>query len=162
MLIDERAERFRPLLNDEFSRDCLGELVGLLTLPSHRLSSYSMMQHGNGPTRMYTPIPYAILDGEDYVPTCGPVYPGATTLPAKADRYRTSEGVLTLEAYNARVRAFTPPSHRFRHLDETWLKYNHTSPLADEMYRLEQEKARKLQGRGASLGPAELAALPPD
>ena len=162
MLIDERAERFRPLLNDEFSRDCLGELVGLLTLPSHRLSSYSMMQHGNGPTRMYTPIPYAILDGEAYVPTCGPVYPGATTLPAKADRYRTSQGVLTLEEYNARVRAFAPQSDRYRFLDETWLKYNHDTVRADEMYHLEQERARKIQGRGASLGAAELAALPRD
>ena len=162
MQIDERAERFRPLLNDEFSRDCLGELVGLLTLPSHRLSSYSMMQHGNGPTRMYTPIPYAVLDGEDYTPTCGPVYPGATTLPAKADRYRTSQGVLTLEEYNERVRAFTPPLHRFRYLDETWLKYNHDTARADEMYRLEQERARKIQGRGASLGPAEMTALSRD
>ena len=121
-----------------------------------------MMQHGNGPTRMYTPIPYAVLDGEDYTPTCGPVYPGATTLPAKADRYRTSQGVLTLEEYNERVRAFTPPLHRFRYLDETWLKYNHHTARADEMYRLEQERARKIQGRGASLGPAEMTALSRD
>ena len=162
MHIDERAERFRPLLNDEFSRDCLGELVGLLTLPSHRLSSYSMMQHGNGPTRMYSPIPYAVLDGEDYISTSGPLYPGATTLPAKADRYRTSQGVLTLTDYNERVRAFTPQSHRYRYLDETWLKYNHDTTRADAMYRLEQERARKIQGRGALLGPAELAALSAD
>ena len=96
------------------------------------------------------------------MPTCGPLYPGATNLPAKADRYRTSRGVLTLDAYNERVRAFTPPSDRFRYRDETWLKYNHDSAVADEMYRLEQTRARKIQGRGASLGPAELAALPRD
>ncbi len=159
MHIDERAERFRPLLNDEFSRDCLGELVGLLTLPSQRLSAYSMMQHNNGPTRMYTPLPYSVLDGDDYTPTSGPIYPGVTTLPPKKDRYRTSQGVLTLDDYNRRVRAFTPASHRYRYLDETWLKYNHDTPLADEMYRHEQAQARKIEGRGAALGPADLASL---
>ena len=53
-----------------------------------------------------------------------------------------------------------PDRHRF--LDETWLKYNHDTARADEMYRLEQERARKIQGRGASLGPAEMTALSRD
>jgi len=47
MMIDERAERFRPLFNDEYSRDALvGLCVGTHT--SNRLSEYTMMQHSNG------------------------------------------------------------------------------------------------------------------
>ena len=159
MLIDERAERFRPLLNDEFGRDCLGELVGLMTLPSQRIAAHAMMQHGNGPTRMISPIPYAVLDGGDYTSTSGPLYPGGTTLPPKEDRYRTSRGVLTLAEYNQAVRAFEPEAHRYRYLDETWLKYNHDTPRADAMYRLEQTHARRIAARGASLDRSDLAAL---
>ncbi len=156
MLIDERAERFRPLLNDEFSRDCLGELVGLLTHPSQRCNEYTMMQHGDGPTRMYTPIPYSILDGDGYTPSSGPVYPGASNLPPKEDRYRTSQGILTLAEYNRQVREFQPMAQKYRHLDETWVKFNYDTPLADEMYKLEQARSRKLEGRGAGLTRADL------
>src|SRR5690606_12999151 len=51
MTIDPRADRFRPLFNDEFGRDFLGELVGLVDLPSQRISEYAMMQHNNNPVR---------------------------------------------------------------------------------------------------------------
>ena len=57
---------------------------------------------------------------------------------------------------------FAPQSDRYHFLDETWLKYNHDTARADEMYQHEQVRARKIQGRGASLGAAELAALPRD
>jgi hypothetical protein len=156
MLIDERSERFRPLLNDEFGRDCLGELVGLLTHPSQRCNEYTMMQHGNGPTRMYTPIPYSILDGDDYTPSSGPIYPGASNLPPKQDRYCTSQGILTLAEYNRRVREFQHQAQKYRHLDETWVKFNYDTPLADEMYKLEQAQSRKLEGQGAGLTRADL------
>ena len=156
MLIDERAERFRPLLNDEYSRDCLGELVGLLTHPSQRTNEYTMMQHSDGPTRMYTPIPYSILDGDDYTPTCGPIYPGDSCLPRKEDRYQTSRGVLTLEEFNAQVRAFKPAAHQYRFLDETWVKYNSDTALADDMYKADQVRSRNLAGKGAGLKRSDL------
>jgi hypothetical protein len=153
MTIDERAERFRPLLNDEYSNAVLGELVGMLTLPSQRITPYAMMQHSDKPTRVFTPIPYAILRGESYVPSCGPVFPGATTLGASAGRYQTSQGILTLDEYNRRAQEWTPPicADRYRFLCETWVKYNAETPLADELYRLEQTRSRTLHGRGANV-----------
>jgi len=55
-----------------------------------------MMQHSDQPTRTYTPLPYSVLCGEEYVPSCGPVQPGTSHLDLKVDRYRTSAGVLSL------------------------------------------------------------------
>jgi len=151
LTIDRRAERFRPLFNDEFSDQFLGALVGSLSLPNHCQSPYTMMQHSDRPTRTYTPLPYSILAGEEYVPTCGPIQAGASHLEPKVDRYRTTAGVLTLEEYNRRAREFTPQlcSEQYRFLCETWTKYNHHTPLANELYELEQRQSRTLRGKGA-------------
>jgi hypothetical protein len=116
-----------------------------------------MMQHSDGPTRMYSPIPYSILDGGDYTLTCGPIYPGDSCLPRKQDRYRTSRGVLTLEEFNASVRAFKPAAHQYRFLDETWVKYNSHTALADDMYKADQARSRNLAGKGAGLKRSDLA-----
>jgi hypothetical protein len=161
MLIDERAQRFRPLLNDEFSRDCLAELVGYVSLPSQRVNDYTMMQHNNAPLRMYTPIPYSILAGDDYTHSSGRVYPGSTCLPRKEDRYRTSRGVVPLAEYNRLVREFTPKAceKRNRFLDETWLKYNAHTDEARALYENEQAHSRKLKAKGARLSRADVDAL---
>ena len=161
MLIDERAQRFRPLLNDEFSRDCLAELVGYVSLPSQRVNDYAMMQHNNAPLRMYTPIPYSILAGDDCTHSSGPVYLGSTCLPRKEDRYRTSRGVVTLAEYNRLVREFTPKAceTRNRFLDETWLKYNAHTDEARALYENEQRHSRKLEGKGARLSRADVESL---
>ncbi len=161
MMIDERAERFRPLLNDEYSNAFLGELVGYLSNPSQRLSGYSMMMHSDQPARMYSHIPYAVLGDGDFTATAGPLRPGASHLPAKQDRYTTSQGLLGLAEYNRRVRAFTPTvcQPKFQHLCETWLKYNHTHALAGELYRHEQRLSRKLSGRGAGLSRDDVESL---
>lgn len=153
MMIDERAERFRPLLNDDFSRGALGELVGLVSHPSQQITPYAMMQHSNKPMRMYSPLPYSILQGEDYVPSCGPIYPGITNLERKVDRYNTSKGALTLADYNRLSRETVPPlcGDKYRYLCETWVKYNHQTPLAEELYKLEQAQSRKLKGKGAGV-----------
>ncbi len=52
MMIDERAERFRPLFNDEYSRDAL---VARLVIgpPRQSPAKYTMMQHSNGPPRCF-------------------------------------------------------------------------------------------------------------
>lgn len=159
MHIDERAQRFRPLLNDEFSRDCLGELLIPMTNPSQRLHDYAMGQHSDAPTRMFSHIPYAILDGEAYTVSSGPVFPGSTCLPPKVDRYRTTRETMTLAEYNAAVRAYRPENHKYRFLDETWLKHHYDGPLADEMYRADQAKSRKLVGKGAGLSKADIEKL---
>jgi len=150
LTIDPRAERFRPLLNDEFSDAFLGSLVYGLDLPNHRLSPFAMMQHKDQATRAFTPLPLSILSGEDYVASCGEPQPGVSNLPPKVDRYRTTAGVLPLADYNRRAREFTPQicTDKYRYLCETWVKYNASSPLADELYRLEQSQSRNLKGRG--------------
>ena len=161
MKVDERAERFRPLLNDEYGRDVLGELVGLLSNPSQKLSDYSMMMHSNAPTRMYTMIPYSVLSGEEYTPTCGPMYPGITNLPEKKDVYTTTQGKMNLSDYNEASQGFTPaavsPENRF--LCDTWVKYNAGSDKADALYEITQKASRKLAGKGSSLSRQDVEAL---
>jgi hypothetical protein len=148
--IDPRAERFRPLLNDEYGGTVFGELVGYLSLPNQVTSPFTMMRHANAPKQCFTPIPLSILSGEDYVPTCGPIQPGGTNLPPKVDRYLTSRGRLTLAEYNKLVRAHKPEvvSDKYNYLCETWVKYNADSPLAQELYKLEQRQSRTLKNRG--------------
>jgi hypothetical protein len=160
MMVDERAERFRPLFNDEYSRDALvGLCVG--THPSHQASEYTMMQHSSKPQRLYSPIPYSILQAGDYTATCGPVYPGASHLPAKEDRYTTTKGVLTLAQYNRLAREIVPPvaADKYNYLCESWTKYNAGTPLADELYKLEQQDSRLLKGKGSSLRRADIEKL---
>jgi hypothetical protein len=157
MLIDERAERFRPLFNDEYSRDALvGLCIG--AHPSHRLSEYTMMQHSNGPQRLYSLIPYSILQGEDYTASSGPIYPGVTNLPAKVDRYNTTHGIIGLAEYNRLSREIRPPAMdpKYRHLCETWVKYHAGTPLADELYQIDQSQSRLLKGKGSGLMRADV------
>ena len=152
--IDPRAERFRPLLNDEYAAAVLGELVGSLTLPNQRVSPFTMMQHNNAASRMFTPLPLSILSGEDYVPSAGLPRRGGSNLEAKVDRYQTSRGRLTLAEYNRLAQEHTPEicSDRYRFLCETWLKYNADTPLADELYKIEQRQSRTRKDRGAKRG----------
>jgi hypothetical protein len=161
MMVDARAERFRPLLNDEYSNAFLGELVGTLSNPSQALNEYAMMMHSDQPTRMFTHVPYSALQAANVARSVGPTHAGASHLGPKQDRYTTTQGVLTLAEYNQRARAFTPAvcSERYRYLCETWLKYNHTNELADELYRLEQQHSRNLKDRGAGLTRADIEAL---
>lgn len=161
MEIDERARRFAPLLNDEFSRDVLTELVGLVSLPSQQVNEYTMSQHNNAPKRMYTPIPYGILQTGEYTTTSGPLYPGDTVLRKKTGKWRTSRGMLTQDEYNAAVRDFTPAActEKFRYVDDFWIKYNSDTPIAGELYRMAQSHSRHLQGQGAGLKRADIARL---
>jgi hypothetical protein len=40
---------------------------------------------------------------------------------------------------------------KYRHLCETWVKYNAGTPIADELYRLEQSHSRLLKDKGSHL-----------
>jgi hypothetical protein len=114
MKIDARADRFRSLLNDEFGRDFLGELVGGVSLPSQRLHDYAMMQHNGKPVRYISHVPYAVLT-EGGGEGLGESAIGVSHLADKADRYVTTRGPLTLAELNARAAAFTP-----RQMDESY------------------------------------------
>ena len=161
MMIDERAERFRPLLNDEYGNMFLGELVGYISCPSQIMHEYTMMQHTGLPRRGLSYIPYSILGDETYVPDVGGMRPGSTTLGAKADRYRTSRGVLSQDEYNKLSREFVPEAcqERYRHLCADWVKYHADTPLADELFAIEQKHSRNLKGKGAGLSRADVEAL---
>ena len=148
--IDPRAERFRAILSDDYADQALGELVGGISLPSQQHSPFTMMKWSDRPTKVLTPLPYAILAGEDYLPRIGPPQPGGSHLPPKNDRYRTTRGVVSLADYNAAAQGFVPESCRpdWNFLCETWVKHNAGDARADALYRLEQQASRSLAGRG--------------
>lgn len=125
LAIDPRAERFRAILSDEYADAALGELVGSISLPSQQHSPYTMMKWSDRPTKVLTPLPYAILAGDDYGPGVAPPQPGTSHLPAKNDRYRTTRGVLGLAEYNTLALEFVPESCRAPEVYrcETWAKY---------------------------------------
>lgn len=161
MLIDVRAERFRPLLNDEYSNMSLWEILGPLSHPCQRTQDYQLMQHSNMPANTYSLIPYSVLDDGDYTATCGELQPGITNLDPKQDRYQTTQGVLGLADYNARVKSFTPrlSGANYRNKCESWLKYHYDTPLAKEIYEIEQATSRTLRGKGAGLRRADIEKL---
>ncbi len=161
MVIDERADRFRPLLNDEYSRDVLGGLC-VFTLPSHRVSSYRTMQHSELSHQPFTPIPLTVLRDRDYLATNPSDFaPGITHLDPKNDRYRTTRGVLSLGDYNRLTSGFTPAQcgEDYRYLCETWIRYNADGELANGLYRMEQSTSRNLRDRGAGLRREDVEAL---
>ncbi|PZN93314.1 MAG: hypothetical protein DCF31_13045 [Alphaproteobacteria bacterium] len=106
--IDPRAERFRPLLSDEYADNALGELVGGISLPSQQTAPHFMMKWSDQPTRVLTPLPLSVLNGAPFMGRVAPTQPGASHLPPKNDRYRTTRGVLGLAEYNAAARSFVP------------------------------------------------------
>ncbi|MEM7466102.1 MAG: hypothetical protein AAF387_04390 [Pseudomonadota bacterium] len=161
MKIDERTERFRPLLNDEYGNMFLGELVGMITTPSQQVNKYHMMQHTGQPARALSFFPYSILNDGEYTASVGDMRPGVSHLPDKEDRYRTSQGVLSLAEYNQRCQAVKPSNFEspYRFLCGDWVKYNYDTPLADELYRLEQRHSRLLKDKGAGLNHADIEAL---
>jgi hypothetical protein len=160
MKVDERAERFRPLLNDEYSRDVLTELC-LGINPTQRTMEYSLMQHANKNSRLYSLIPYAILSGEPYTASVGEIYPGITYLPAKKDVYTTTRGKMGFEEYNKLSRDYVPTAclPKYTHLCDSWVKYNYDSPLVHEAYIHEQRNSRRLKGKGAGLTRDDVEAL---
>lgn len=152
-VIDERVQRFKPLLNDEYARDFLGELLGYISLPSQTLSPYTMVKHSDAPASMWSPVPYSVLANDEFTPTSGPMRPGSTTLEPKKSTWTTTRGKLTLDEYNAAAKEFTPKICQapYRFLDDAWVKHNYETPVADELYRIDQESSRTLAGRGAAV-----------
>lgn len=160
--IDPRAERFRGILNDEYSNQMMGSLFVNLQYPSQQCAGYSMMMHSDKPTRSYSALPQSVLSDPDYVPTVGAeIQQGITHLPPKVDRYRTTRGVLGIVEMNAQIRQFVPKlcSEEFRDLDDAWVKYNAHTQRAHELYCIEQQYSRNLRGRGAKLSTADVEAI---
>jgi hypothetical protein len=106
--IDPRAERFRPILSDDYADAALGELVGSISMPSQEVAPHVLMKWSDRPKRVLTPLPLSLLGGAPFLPRVAPPMPGSSHLPPKNDRYRTSRGVLTLAEYNGAARSFVP------------------------------------------------------
>lgn len=146
MTVDSRADRFRPLLNDEFGRDFLGEMVGLVNLPSQHLAGHVMMQHSNQPRRYLSHIPFtaAARYGGDGTMMPDELTSGVTSHGRTRDSYTTTAGRLSLAEYNAQARACQPAqmAERYRALSDSWLKWHPDDPRAVELERLERTRSR--------------------
>lgn len=151
--IDERAQRFKPFLNDEYARDFLGELLGFVSLPSQQGSPYAMSKHSDAPGSMWSPVPYSVLTDDEFTATAGPMHPGSTSLPQKTSTWTTTRGKLTLDEYNKAAREFTPTicQEPYRYLDDAWVKTHFQAELADKLYRIDQRGSRNLETRGAGV-----------
>ncbi|MEM9123835.1 MAG: hypothetical protein AAGB03_11025, partial [Pseudomonadota bacterium] len=76
-------------------------------------------------------------------------------------RYNTSKGVIGIDEYNrlAREKRLDDPSMKYRLYCEQWLKHNAHTRLADEMYKEEQQRSRRLAGKGAGLSREDIDAI---
>jgi hypothetical protein len=158
---EDRAQRFKPLMNDDYGQMMLAELVGYLSLPTQQANRYQMGRFSNQPFHMQQGIPYSILQDDEWTPSVGPMTPGSTSLPAKTGLWQTTQGKLTIDDLNARCREFTPKfaQQPFVYLDDWWVKYNFDRPEADELYRYTQKDSRNLAGRGSALTREDLGEL---
>lgn len=159
MKIDARADRFRPLLNDQFGRDFLGEMVGLVGLPSQQLHEYAMMQHNNRPARYISQIPYSVLDQTDHGIGLAPIGAGISHFPEKTGEYRTSQGMLALDEYNRRASENRPAQMEpgLRHLCDTSIKYaGDDNETMQRLYADERKHSECLAGAPLRLSREEI------
>lgn len=158
---DERTQRLKPLMNDEYGRDAIAELVGYITLSSQQESPYTMSRYAAQPSNMWSSIPYSVLHDTPSTATLGPIRPGTTSLPAKTGLWTTTRGKLTVQEANAAAQGFTPTAHENggRFLDDQWVKYNAQSDRARELYEATQTQSPTLKGMGATLTRADLEKL---
>lgn len=160
--LDERVQRFKPLMNDEYARDNLGEMVGLLSLPHQKSNEYSMARYSGLNQNMMTGVPYDVLrEPERFALTAGDrsKFAGSSTIDAKSGLWVTSAGRIDIDEYNDRARGFRPAvvEEPYRFLDEEWVKRHHTTQEADDLYALSQRGSRTIESRGAGLRRADLA-----
>jgi hypothetical protein len=151
--VEDRTQRFKPLMNDEYGRDLIAELVGYISLPSQQGSEYTMSKWSNARSDMWSTIPYSVLSDDEFTESVGPIRGGSTSLPAKRALYTTTKGKLTQDQCNAEAKSLSALVHedRYRFLDDEWMKLHKDDPRADELYRYSQRNSRTLRDRGASL-----------
>ena len=151
--VEDRTQRFKPLMNDEYGGHLIGELVGYISLSSQQGAPYTMSKWSDAPGDMWSGIPYSVLGNDEWTSTVGPIRSGSTSLPAKSRLYTTTRGKLTQEECNALAKGFTPSilQDGGRFLDDQWLKYHAGSPQADRLYHASQTNSIMLAGKGSTL-----------
>ena len=141
--VDERAQRFKPLLNDEYGNSAIAELVGLVSL---HLAEPQPAPHGaatpNARGEMWTPIPYSVLADDEWTaarrPDPAPAAPRCRRRP-RSDT--TTQGKLTQDECNAAAKAFRSSALR---------------PALLRRRHLDQEQPRRSEGGGALGGPGRV------
>lgn len=161
MKIDPRADRFRPLLNDQFGRDFLGELVGMVSLPSQQIQPYAMMQHSDQPARYISQIPYSVLDSGEGERQLAPIGPGVTHMPEKSGKYRTTRGMVDLAEYNRLAVENSPVQMEqgLRHFCDTSVKYaDDSNAVLARLYADERKDCEALRDAPLRLSRDEIEA----
>jgi hypothetical protein len=158
--IDERAQRFKPLFNDEYGNHLVAEIVGLVSMSSQNQSEYHMEKFSNERGEMWTSVPYSVLVDDEWTSTVGPIRRGTTSLPAKTAGYTTTRGKLSQDECNKLAKEFRPSAWELRHYDDdTWIKNHVGDPKAEELYKAAQAGSAVLEGRGSGVSQAELEEL---
>ncbi len=159
--VEDRVQRLKPFMNDEYGRDAIGELVGYVSLSSQQNNSYAMNKWSNQPSDMWSAIPYSVLQGNEWTSSVGPIRGGSSSHHAKTAKYTTTRGKLTQAECNAAARGFTADTVAAgsKYYDDAWLKYNYSSPEADALYKATQQNSPLLRGKGAGLTRAEIDAI---
>jgi len=160
-LLEDRTQRLKPIMNDEYGNHSIAELVGYITLTSQQNNPYNMNKWSNQPNDMWSAIPYSVLENDQWTSSVGPIRSGSTSLPAKTAKWTTTQGKLTQAEANAAAKAFTsgPVSAGSKYYDDSWIKYNYASPEADALYKATQANSRLLKGKGAGLSRADIDAI---
>jgi hypothetical protein len=123
--VDERTQRFRPLMNDEYGNSAIAELVGLVSLSSQDRGPHRLARYSRDSTEMWSSIPYSVLSDDNWTAGVGPIGPGSTSLPPKTAKWTTTQGKLTQEECNAAAKAFHSKKFDLRYYDDDiWVK-NH-------------------------------------
>lgn len=156
--LDERVQRFKPLMNDEYARDALGELLGYLSYSHQASHEYVMARYSETNRHIESLIPYSVLVDDESTSTSGPIQRGWTSLAPKTALWNTSRGRLSESQLNELARSFRPEvlTEPYRFLDDEWVKTHYRDERANELYRLSQRGSRTLEGRGAGLRRADL------
>jgi hypothetical protein len=146
-LIDDRAEVFKPLMNDEYGGSLIAEIVGLVSLGSQQRGPAHMARYSEERGEMWTPIPYSVLADDVWTAHVGPIAGGATTLPPKTAKWTTTRGKLTEDECNAAARDFGSPLHDLRHYDDDgWRKFNPEDERTRKLFDAADLRARALPG----------------
>jgi len=158
--VEDRVQRLKPLMNDEYGNAAIAELVGHISLSSQQNNSYNMSKWSNQPSDMWSAIPYSVLKDDEWTSSVGPIRGGRSSLPDKTGLYTTTRGKLTQDECNKLARDFSSSAVAAgsKYFDDSWVKYNHGSQEAEALYTATQENSRNLKGKGAGLTRADIDA----
>jgi hypothetical protein len=176
--VDDRTRRLWPLFNEEYSYDAyvdnFAALCGSVGSSNEYYlhpELYSVWKRSGArdplphPGRGAHLIPGHVLRDHDYSLRVNPNglsdSRGTISLPPKTSTYSTTAGRLTEDELNAAAKAFSSPliDGPWRNFDAYTVKYHHTDPDVDAMYRHAQETSRLLRDRGASLVRTDIDAI---